>query len=183
VSEWVHVLGGETTFGDGIVRALEASDHVLVPPHGRPSWVVDASAAIDPGAPERAVALAEAADARLLFLSSVEVYGNGGNAEISAYEPLIDPEPGREHLLDAEEAVFASGVRFLVLRAGVDAASGAGGAWVPVLDPDDLGLWVATAIELDLNGVYDAVTRVVLGTSGRSRRVTGEQLRRVLGAD
>jgi hypothetical protein len=54
---------------------------------------------------------------------------------------------------------------------------------VPVLDPDDLGLWVATAIELDLNGVYDAVTRVVLGTSGRSRRVTGEQLRRVLGAD
>jgi hypothetical protein len=181
VSEWVHVLGGETTFGDGIIRALEASDHVLVPAHGRPSWVVDASAPIDSGVPERAVALAEAADARLLFISSVEVYGNGGDVEISAYEPLIDPEPGLEHLLDAEEAVFASGVRFLVLRAGIEAASGAGGAWVPVLDPDDLGDWVVTAIEHDLNGVYDAVTRVVLGTSGRSRKVTGAQLRAVLG--
>jgi hypothetical protein len=183
MSEWVHVLGRETPFGAAIVAALEAAGDVLVPEHGRPSWVVDASATEDPTAPDRAIELAEAADARLLFLSSVEVYGNGGDEEISAYEPLIDPEPGREGLLDAEEAVFASGVRFLVLRAGLPAASGAGGAWVPVLDPDDLGRWVAAAIGFDLNGVYDAVTRVVLGTSGRSRRVTGEQLRRVLGAE
>jgi hypothetical protein len=74
--------------------------------------------------------------------------------------------------------VFSSGARFLVLRMGViaDAPGAPGDAWVPLLAPADLGAWVARAVALDLNGVYDAVTHCVRGAADASRRVSGAAL-------
>lgn len=172
----VRVGEVEEPWRSAIAASLRAGGHELADdPAGAFDVLVTAGAA--------EIAAADAAGARLVFLSSVLVYGDGGEEEIDAAEPLIDPLPEHEALLEAEGAVFGSGVRFLVLRLGLprEAAGPAGPDWVPVLDPEDLGRWVATAVAHDLNGVYDAVSELVRGAAGASRRVTGAALRAVAG--
>jgi nucleoside-diphosphate-sugar epimerase len=121
---------------------------------------------------------AERAGARYLFASTTLIYGDGGEEEIEAAEPIIDPAPSLDSAVDAELEVFSSGVRFLVLRQGIPfgadsaaarellAAVAAGAmpaapAWLPLLHPDDFAHIATRALEQDLNGLYDAVSDTV----------------------
>jgi hypothetical protein len=201
----IDVDGTRRPAGAAVAAALAAAGHE-VGEGARPDVVVDAVTA--PELPGDATDLAAGAEllerasragARVILLSSVLVYGDGGDEEIEAAEPSVAEGP----LLDAELAVFASAARFLVLRAGLLLGPGTaaaaclgepdpGGlrAWLPLLSPEDLATWAVTAVAHDLHGVYDAVSDVVrcgeLGArpplGDASRRVTGTQLAGVAGA-
>jgi nucleoside-diphosphate-sugar epimerase len=130
---------------------------------------------VDVGEPS-SLAAAERAGARYLLASTTLIYGDGGDEEIEAAEPIIDPVPALEPAVDAELSVFSSGVRFLVLRRGIDfgregarrfldaVAAGrmpAAPAWLPLLHPADFAEMAVRALERDLNGLYDAVSDTV----------------------
>jgi nucleoside-diphosphate-sugar epimerase len=124
------------------------------------------------------LAAAERARASFLFAGVALIYGDGGEEEIEAAEPIIAPTPRLESAVDAELAIFASGVRFLVLRQGILFGPESGGAqalldavaagsvpaapaWLPLLHPADFANLAVRALERDLNGLYDAVSDTV----------------------
>ena len=126
----------------------------------------------------RLLGAAEQTGARYLLASTTLIYGDGGEEEIEAAEPIIDPAPSLEAAVDAELEVFSSGVRFLVLRQGIlfgprseaarelvdvvaAGAMPAAPAWLPLLHPDDFAQIAVRALERDLNGLYDAVSDTV----------------------
>jgi nucleoside-diphosphate-sugar epimerase len=124
----------------------------------------------------RSLHAAERAGARYLLASTTLIYGDGGEEEIEAAEPIIDPAPALEPAVDAELSVFSSGVRFLVLRCAIpfsaqaarpflDAVAAgnmpAAPAWLSLLHPDDFAHIAVRALERDLNGLYDAVSDTV----------------------
>jgi len=124
------------------------------------------------------LAAAERARASFLFAGIALIYGDGGEEEIEAAEPIIAPAPRLESAVDAELEVFSSGVRFLILRQGIlfgpesgsahvllDAVAAgampAAPAWLALLHPDDFARLAVRALERDLNGLYDAVSDTV----------------------
>jgi nucleoside-diphosphate-sugar epimerase len=124
------------------------------------------------------LAAAERARASFLLAGVALIYGDGGDEEIEAAEPIIAPAPRLESAVDAELEVFSSGVRFLILRQGIlfgpesgsarslleavaAGAMPAAPAWLALLHPDDLARLAVRALERDLNGLYDAVSDTV----------------------
>jgi nucleoside-diphosphate-sugar epimerase len=124
------------------------------------------------------LAAAERVRASFLFAGVALIYGDGGDEEIEAAEPIIAPAPRLESAVDAELEVFSSGVRFLILRQGIlfgphsgaarallDAVAAgampAAASWLALLHPDDFARLAVRALERDLNGLYDAVSDTV----------------------
>jgi hypothetical protein len=159
------LLGGDA--GPELPAQLSARGHEVVE-HGY-DVVIDV-------AQPASLAAAERAGARYLLGSTTLIYGDGGDEEIEAAEPIIDPVPALEPAVHAELSVFSSGVRFLVLRRGIDfgresarrfldavaaGAMPAAPAWLPLLHPADFAQIAVLALERDLNGLYDAVSDTV----------------------
>jgi nucleoside-diphosphate-sugar epimerase len=181
----VGLGGADGPAGRAAARALRARGHVVADePHGC-AVVVDCASAPtapgEPGRPEAGMRLLRAAEetgaAAFVLGSSTLVYGDGGDEWLEAAEPLLDPAPEAAGLLELELEIFASGLRFLVLRQGILFGPDTPGAeavlsgrarltdaWVPLLHPADLGAWVLRGVEDGLHGVFDAVSDVVRGS-------------------
>ncbi len=186
----IGVAGAERASGRAVAAALAAAGHEVGRPGPDCSVLVDAATAPETFTDQvredvlpALLGLAEESGARVVLLSSALVYADGGEEWVEASDPVVDPASAHRALPELEVALFGSGARFLVLRMGVlgDGAPEPGEAWIPVLDPGDLGGWVAAAVARDLSGVYDAVSRCVRGRADRSRRVSGAALVSITG--
>ncbi len=127
------------------------------------------------------LAAAERAGAAILLPSLVALYADGGQEPIEAADPVMAAGPALAAPQEAELATFGSGARFLILRQGVLFGAGTGAAddllervaasafpvvagppvWLPLLHPGDFAEMATTALERDLNGVYDTVSDAV----------------------
>ena len=135
-------------------------------------------------------AAAARAGARLVFCSSVLLYADGGDLELMANDPELDPPDALIPLAEAELDVFGSRAEVVVLRLGIALASGGshaatlsaavgdsglrGGVHLPLLDRVTLADAIAAVAPSSLHGGWDVVSAVAtlgeicawLGTRG-----------------
>jgi hypothetical protein len=125
---------------------------------------------------ETVASIAAAARARLVFCSSVLLYADGGDDELMANDPELDPPAGLSGLADAELEVFGSSAEVMVLRLGILLAKdgsharslsgllaqGEGsqprpGVHLPLLDRSTLAEAIAAVAGSQLHGGWDVV--------------------------
>lgn len=148
------------------------------------------------GGEARTVAAAAArAGARLVLCSSVLIYADGGDGELMANDPELDPPAALAPLAEAELEAFGSRAEVIVLRLGISLASGASHAvtlaaalsdpasrsdvHVPLLDRETLADAIAAVAPSALHGGWDVVSAVT--TFGRVRDLIGERAPSVVG--
>jgi hypothetical protein len=125
---------------------------------------------------ETVASVAAAARARLVFCSSVLLYADGGDDELMANDPELDPPAGLSGLADAELEVFGSRAEVMVLRLGILLAKGGSharslsgllaqregslprpGVHLPLLDRSSLAEAIASVSGSQLHGGWDVV--------------------------
>jgi len=94
----------------------EGRDAVVHLPGGDPFVAAGDLAA---GSAGRFAEAAAGASARYLFCSTVLIYEDGGDDELTAGDPELDPPAALQLFADAELEVFASPAEVMVLRLGV----------------------------------------------------------------
>ena len=176
-----ELRAGDVLAPESIAAAAEGCDAVV---HAAVRGPSTADATADRLRREGTSALlraAERAGAGVLVPSLVALYADGGDSPLDAADPVIAPGPAVDAAQDAELATFRSRARFLVLRQGILFGAGTGAArdllerlaagefplvgeapvWLPLLHPEDFATVAVSALERDLNGVYDAVSTAV----------------------
>ena len=125
---------------------------------------------------ESIASVAAVAGARLVFCSSVLLYADGGDDELMANDPELDPPAGLSGLADAELEVFGSRAEVMVLRLGIVLARGGPHArslvgllaqgqasspqsqvHLPLLDRSTLARAIASVAGSQLHGGWDVV--------------------------
>jgi len=125
---------------------------------------------------EAVASAAAAARARIVFCSSVLLYADGGDDELMANDPELDPPAGLSGLADAELEVFGSRAEVMVLRLGILLAKGGSharslsgllaqgegsqprpGVHLPLLDRSTLAEAIAVVAGSQLHGGWDVV--------------------------
>ena len=120
---------------------------------------------------------AAGASARFVLCSSVLLYADGGETELMANDPELEPPPELKPLEDAELELFGSSAEVLLLRLGVVLGSGNGASaslvdslragtlkvpsaehrFVPLLDRETLAAALAAVADSRLHGGWDLV--------------------------
>ncbi len=209
-----EVVAGDVLDRDAAGRAAEGCDHIVHAAVRGPAVGDEQADRLRRDGTAALLTAAERAGAAIVLPSLVALYADGGEEPIEAADPVIASGPGVDAVQEAELATFGSGARFLILRQGVLFAAGTGAAhdllgrvaagtfpvvadrpvWLPLLHPDDFAEMATTALERDLNGVYDTVSDTVaaadLATAAARAlgappppRVGGTTARERLGAD